>query len=249
MDKLNYFDKSTIKNNDKYLIIGKDGYGVHTVLKNVIYDIRNDFETSLMLSTYNKDKNDEYSSMIPELKVLNDNGGDNITKNTLYITDFIEQQKRKIRDQIFYTSTIDFNKNKCLVILNNIQQSWFKSNIIKFLFLNSKQFNITFIVLVTHPCLSPEFRCSMDYVFISKERDLITKKKIYNRYFGIIETFQEFDNIMNDLETISCLVIKQSSISNNYSDFIYIWKPQPLHNSKFICIDLEIDDDNNDKTI
>lgn len=237
-NSMSLFDKDLNKTRpNRVLIIGKEGYGTHTVLKNLLHDIRNDIDSSLMLSSYGEEKNNEYSRMIPHLQTLSDDSEDKKI-NTVHLTNFVEQQKQRIRDNIFKTSSIDFSKNRCLIILNNVQNYWFQhSDIIKNLFLTSKQFNISLIVLCNPGAsISPEFRTNIDYVFATKEIDMKNMKNLYERYFYAIPTFTVLQQIMSTMETFSCMVIDNTNLADDYKKIIYSWKPQPLHNIKYICI-------------
>jgi len=245
------FDKDCIELNSKILVIGSEAYGSQSIARSVIYDNRNKYDRSLMLSSYDDSLNNLYSNMIPNLKVLKDNygqsdymGGDNIMKTELHLKDFISNQKKRIRDQIFNTSTLDFEKDRCLIILNNVGGYWLKSNIIKSLFLEAKQFNIGLIIInqYSHGLL-PSMRSCIDYIFITKGQSNVNQCKLYDHYCSMFESYKEFSKMYtnNKIKYPDCLVVSQvvSHIMSplKIEDAVFWWSPKKLNDLKFILID------------
>jgi hypothetical protein len=246
--RINQFKKDDIGLNNKYLVIGSEGYGVQTIAKSLIYHNRNKFHNSLMLSSYDSNTNNSYSSMIGNLKVLKDAygesdymGGDNVTKNELHLKDFINSQKKRIRDQIFNTSTLEFTKDKCLIILNNVSEYWLKSKIIKSLIMESRQFNICLIIITQYPFgLDVSQRSNIDYIFMTHGQSNKDKLKLYNYYGGFMDFryFNDlFDFILKRYGCYSCVVVSQINQSENIKDLIFWWVPKSLNTLKFVSID------------
>jgi hypothetical protein len=246
---MNKFNENSIKLNSKILIIGSEGYGSQSAARSIIYNNRNKYNNSLMLTSYDDNVNNLYSNMIPNLKVLKDThgqpdymGGDNWVKNKLHLEDFITNQKKRIRDQIFNTSTIDLEKDRCLIILNNINGQWFKSSkVIKSLFMEARQFNICLVILTHYSTgLSPEMRTSIDYIVMTQGQSSANQCKLYDHYGYIFDSYKTFASEYKTIGSKSpytCMVISQVECSVNKEDIIFWWLPKQLNNLKFILID------------
>ena len=247
---MNRFDESCInsQSNFKILIVGSEAYGSQSIARSIIYNNRNDFDNSLMLSSYDDRINDKYFKMIPNLKVLKDNygqsdymGGDDLVKNELHLKDFISNQKKRIRDQIFNTSAIDLTKDKCLIILNNVGGYWLKSNIIKSLFMESKQFNITLVIVTQYSHgLTPSMRSCLDYIFITQGQSNVDQCKLYDHYFSIFESYKGFSKVYMNFKKANCydcMVVSQVRCPENIEDTVFWWSPKKLNDLKFVLID------------
>ena len=69
---------------------------------------------------------------------------------------------------------------------------------------------MSLIMSMQHPLgIPPSLRENIDYIFIFKETNNSTKRRIYDNYLGFIGTFEMFNEIIDRLNSnnFECLVI------------------------------------------
>jgi hypothetical protein len=73
--------------------------------------------------------------------------------------------------------------------------------------------------------IPPSFRSNCDYIFILRETIMSNRKRLYEHYAGMFPTFEIFCQVMNQCtENFECLVIDNTSKSNNITDQVYWYK-------------------------
>lgn len=109
------------------------------------------------------------------------------------------------------------------------------------IFKNGRHWQILFILSLQY-CLDikPRIRNAIDGVFILREANIKTRKKLWENYASIIPDFSMFCEIMDDLTgNFTAIYIDNTSQSNDYRDCIYYYEivEGVEDNLKFGCID------------
>jgi hypothetical protein len=76
--------------------------------------------------------------------------------------------------------------------------------------------------------LPPDLRSNIDYIFILRENIIQNQEKIYKNFFGIFPQFSVFQDVLNSCtEGYDCLVLDNTSKSNNIQDCVFWYKATP----------------------
>jgi hypothetical protein len=126
-------------------------------------------------------------------------------------------------------------------------QAWRKDESIRWIFMNGRHAEITFILTMQYQIgIPPELRVNIDYVFICRESKKMEKEKLHKYYAGIFPTFEMFNQVLSECTSdMKCLIIHCLSNSDRIEDQVF-WYKATIHNEPFrICYD-EFWRDNND---
>ena len=95
--------------------------------------------------------------------------------------------------------------------------------------MNGRHFKIFFIITMQFPLgVPPNLRTNIDYVFILRENTINNRKRIFDNYAGIFPNFDIFNQVMDQCtQNYECLVIDNTSKSNEINDVIYWYKAAP----------------------
>ena len=76
--------------------------------------------------------------------------------------------------------------------------------------------------------LPPDLRANIDYIFILRENIIQNQEKLYKNFFGIFPQFSIFQDVMNTCtEGYDCLVLDNTSKSNNIQDCVFWYRAKP----------------------
>jgi len=218
---LKKFDIRNITDDKVIVLIGKRNTGKSFLVKDILYHHRNLPIGTVISGT--EMANDFYSSMLPKQFIHHD-------FNPTIVDNVIKRQKKLIKqikkDKAHYNhSNIDprlfFIMDDCLY-----DTTWTKDDNIRCIFMNGRHFKIFFIVTMQYPLgVPPNLRTNIDYVFILRENSVGNRKRIYENYAGIFPTFEIFNQVMDQCtQNFECLVIDNTSKSNEINDVIYWYK-------------------------
>jgi hypothetical protein len=93
------------------------------------------------------------------------------------------------------------------------------------LYKNGRHFNMLFILSLQYALdIKPNIRNNIDGVFILREPNVNTRKKLWENYSSIIPTFALFCKIMDRITTdYTALYINNQTTSNNFQDCIFYY--------------------------
>ena len=111
---------------------------------------------------------------------------------------------------------------------------------IRGIFMNGRHWRITFMLTMQYCMdLPPDLRSNIDYVFILRENIIQNQEKIYKNFFGIFPQFSVFQDVLNSCtEGYDCLVLDNTSKSNNIKDCVFWYKAVPDRKFKIGTKDL-----------
>ena len=206
----NKFDMSKIKKNSCILIIGKRSTGKSFLVRDIINNKKN-VNFDLIISPFEKHI-DFYSKIVP---------GKIIHKTlTLHLLEkFLNKQRNHYKIKNIKNTGLIFNNcfyDRKLYTCNNIRE----------IFLNKRSLGIMIISTFQHVFNIPHVHIlTTNYIFIFRQNIIRNKKKLYEHYGSMFSTFNEFCSILDKYTNdYNCLVIDNTSKSNNIKECIYWYK-------------------------
>ena len=201
--------------NSKCLIIGKPATGKSTIVKDIMYRHRNKFPCGIVLSGTEESSKD-FSGMVPDLFMYG-------SYNQEVINKIVARQKRLTRK---YGE--GRQQNNAFIVIDDCMDDprWIRNKVIRGIFKNGRHWDLFFLLAIQY-CLgiNPAMRTCIDYVFILREPNIESRRKIWKNYAGIFPTFNMFcevlDNLTNDY---NCMVIKNRVNSNRIEDSVFWYK-------------------------
>lgn len=119
---------------------------------------------------------------------------------------------------------------RTFVILDDClyDNTWARDKLMRLLFLNGRHWKVMLIISMQYPLgIPPMLRSNIDYVFILRENVLSNRKRIWENYASMFPTLDAFCAIMDQTtENYECLVIYNSSKSNQLNEQVYWYKAE-----------------------
>lgn len=219
---LKKFDMSKIPKGSIIAMIGKRNTGKSFLVKDLLY-YKRDIPIGTVISA-SESSNRFYGDMMPSLFIHEDYSPEivaNLVKRQKLVTKKMKQQQSG-----YGKSNIDpFG----LLILDDMMFSanvWLKDTNIKEIFMNGRHFNLLFLVTMQFSLgIQTALRGQIDYIFLLRENILSNRKRLYDHYAGMFPTFEIFCQVMNQCtENYECLVIDNTSKSNNITEQVFWYK-------------------------
>jgi hypothetical protein len=203
------------------VFIGKRGTGKSTLVADILYYMRR-IKAGVAISA-TEDGNAYYSKFIPEILIHSEYKPE-------IIQQVITRQKKVINSD---TKTPD---GDVFVLLDDCMydKRMIRDVNIRGIFMNGRHWRISFMLTMQYCMdLPPDLRSNIDYVFILRENIIQNQEKIYKNFFGIFPHFSVFQDVLNSCtEGYDCLVLDNTSKSNNIQDCVFWYRAKPTRNFK-----------------
>jgi energy-coupling factor transporter ATP-binding protein EcfA2 len=163
------FDPSTIALNSVILMIGRRGSGKSTLIKDIMFHLRNKLDFGVAMSP-TEESNEAFSSYVPRSCIYAD-------YSPSAIDTLIKQQRQQVKRGRFrhvYLLMDDCAFDKKTLTSTNMRQLMYNGRHSKITFCYSVQY------LVDFPA---SFRSQVDYVFCLKDNVLSSKEKLHKFFF------------------------------------------------------------------
>ena len=205
------FQKNTLHNN-KILIIGPKNSGKTVLIKDLIIELQDSVE---------------------EIHYISFSLSDEIFPFRIYkgIKEFdaekyIEYARSKNKDNNKYKTMLIFDGS----IFKNSLEDKFLCELI----FHSKCYNIILIISMQFPMgLSPEFRNTIDTIFLFNNHTISNEKRLYNHYCSMFPNFEIFKKYYNKItQNHGTMVIDQTHNNYNFdmSNMIYGYRVDNINN-------------------
>jgi len=201
------------KSMNKVLIVGRRATGKTSLAKHLL-TIMNPANVTIF-----NPKSQEYpnSSSLREY--------DEYTEDRVHVA--IQTQKSVVRHYHKQGKCLECPQ-ACIVFDNCMYNTdWNKHRSMMELFMNGR-FLHTHVIMTTSMTFGmlPMIRCNLDYVFLFKEHQMNARRRIYEQFAGMFETFEEFCQTFDryTAEPYSCIVINNTAKSNKLEDNVMYHK-------------------------
>lgn len=218
------FPLNDMKPNSKLVIIGKPGSGKSTLIRDIIKAYRYMFPVAAVMSG-TEENNHFYSQMFHDLYV-----------ESGYSEDLLERFERRQK----MAMRMNPEGSKAMLIIDDCSDDpkFFNRPLMQRYYKNGRHWEMMFILALQY-CkdIGASIRDATDYIFIFRNPNEETRKKIYMNYAGAVGSYKDFCDLMDQLvEDYQCLVIDNRNQSNNISESVFYYKarmhPEEL---KFGC--------------
>jgi tRNA A37 threonylcarbamoyladenosine biosynthesis protein TsaE len=218
--EIHEFPLHQMKTNSKIVIIGKPATGKSTLVRDIIKAYRNEIPVAKIFSG-TEENNHFYSQMIPDLYIFSEYNEDEMEN-------FAKRQKLAMRNNP--------QNSKGLLVVDDCSDDpkFFHRPLFQKFFKNGRQWDMMFILALQYGMdIRPVIRTNIDYTFIFREPNEKNRKALYENYAGIIGSYQDFCDVMDQLtEDFTAVVIDNRKQSNNISDCVFYYKAR-LHDDDF----------------
>lgn len=204
------------RNGATIVMIGKRGCGKSTLVKTLLYNKRNVVSLGIAMSG-SENANNFYSSFFPPLFVYDE-----------YKEEILAQLRQR---QILAIKNVQDSQKFAVLILDDCSydKSIFNRPLQQELFKNGRHYNLLYIMCIQYGMdIPPSIKNNIDGVFLFRDTNLDSLKKIYSNFCGVFFSFDKFKEIMSKYtENFGCIFIKLNSQSNNWQDCVYKVKIDP----------------------
>ncbi len=209
--------------NSKIVVIGKPYTGKSILIRDITKAYRYIFPVAKVMSG-TEENNQFYAQMFPDLFIFSEYDEPEMEK-------FAKRQKLAMRNNP--------ENPKGLLIVDDCSDDpkFFHRPLFQKFYKNGRQWEMMFILALQYGMdIRPVIRTTIDYVFIFREPNERNRKALYVNYAGIIGSYQDFCDVMDQLtEDHTALVIDNREQSNNLSECVYYYKARLHDDFKFGC--------------
>ena len=215
------FDISKITDDKVVVLIGKRNTGKSYLIKDLLYH-HTDLPVGTVISG-TESANHFYADMVPKIFIHDEYTPkliDNVVRRQKLIINTLNKEIA-----IYGKNTTD---PRAFVILDDClyDSTWTKDKNVRALFMNGRHLKMFFIISMQYPLgIPPNLRTNIDFIFILRENIVANRKRIYDNYAGMFPTFEVFCQVMDQCtENFECLVIDNTTKSNQLSDTVFWYK-------------------------
>ena len=208
------FDPSTMQPHCVILMIGRRGSGKSTLIRDVMFHMRNKLDFGVAMSP-TEESNQAFSSYVPNSCIYAD-----YTPGVLDVlikTQRTQVKKGKYRNVYLLMDDCAFDRKVLL------------STTMKQLMYNGRHSKITFCYSVQYLVDFPAaLRSQVDYVFCLKDNVMTSKEKLWKFFFGMFGDFRDFNKTFSACtEGFDCIVLDNNAKSNNVADCVFWYRAEP----------------------
>ena len=206
--------------NSKIVIIGKPFTGKSTLIRDIVKAFRHIFPVAKVFSG-TEENNHFYSQIFPELFIYPE-------YDEKEMENFAKRQKLAMRNNP--------NNPKGLLVVDDCSDDpkFFHRPLFQKFYKNGRQWEMMFILALQYGMdIRPVIRTNIDYVFIFREPNERNRKALYENYAGIVGSYTDFCDIMDQLtENNTAVVIDNSRQTNVLSECVYYYRAR-MHDDDF----------------
>lgn len=216
--KIRKFDMKTMPPDAVVLLVGKRGTGKSTLLKDIMYHMREHLHCGVaMCPTLDgvSVEGDGLGSYVPG-PLIHD------CYKPQVIDKMLNYQKKSVK------KVGKENTKRQFVILDDIgfDRKAVKGTEMRFLVLNGRHRRIFFINAIQYLCdLPPDLRANVDVVFCLRDAIMTNKERLWKNFFGCFSDFPTFSQTMDALTSdYSAMVLNNRTQSTKLEDMVFHYK-------------------------
>lgn len=212
--KIRKFDASTMKKDAVILLLGRRGTGKTTLIKDLMYHMRNKLDFGVAMSP-TEETTEALSSFVPQSCIYN-------TFSNAALGVLLELQRQQVKRGRFknvYVLLDDCMYDKKVMASLHMRELFMNGRHRKIFFINSVQYMMD---------MPAALRSQVDYVFALKENIISSREKLWKFFFGMFEDFRDFNKVMNSCtQNYECIVMDNTSKTGELTDSIFWYKADP----------------------
>lgn len=210
--RLKCFDPKKMHDDSVVLIIGKRRSGKSWVARDILYHKQHLPVGMAMSGT--EEGNGFYKTIIPDSFVYN-------SYRPEHLNALLDRQRRMVRNKAPFPNAF--------VLLDDLafdKKIFSGETPLREIFMNGRHWKLfTTMTLQYLMDMPPSLRQNIDYVILLKDNVPKNLKKLHENFFGIIESYHQFTDIMRQCtENYGALVLDNTSNSNDIDQNIYYYK-------------------------
>jgi len=221
--QLKKWDPCTMNPTSTIYIVMPRGGGKTTLLRDIMYCIRKAGKINVAVGFSPTEESTSAMDFLPRSLV-------HTKYDEIVIKNIYENQKKQWRRG--KGSHVGLLLDDCA-----FDSSIFKSEIMKQLFLNGRHRRMMVLICSQYSLLIPPMiRSNLDVVIAGRDPILANRKKLYESFFGVVDSFAEFDRIFNACTQrygVLVLVNNTKTRSNRLEDRIFWYRAKQYKHFKF----------------
>jgi energy-coupling factor transporter ATP-binding protein EcfA2 len=202
---------SRIKSNTFILLAGKRNTGKSTLLKHIMYHLR-DIPAGVVFSGTDE-ATSFFSSFVPDSFIYPE-------FDSRVVENIIENQRKIAKS--------GKTPPNLFIILDDVayDDRIFKLKCIRQLAMNGRHYNICVLMTTQYVMvIPPSIRCNLDFIFCLRETILQNRERLWKQFFGVVPTFQMFCQVMDaTTANYEALICDNTTQSNDINKCIYWFK-------------------------
>lgn len=197
------FEPRTSKKNCVWLIIGPRNTGKSVLLKDLLYKTKDNYDYGIAM-TKTKSTVDMFNEFLPAHFIYSNGYDFNSSAKFIENADRIVRAG-KVRYGAFIMDDLMYN-NKVM-----------KTETQKDFHLNGRHYNTSLFNTTQYCMIIPnDIRTNVDYIFALRDNIVGNRKRLYEYFFGIFKTFNEFDKVFSSCtQNFSALVLDKTKSSTS----------------------------------
>lgn len=215
------FDMKKIAPDATIAVIAKRGSGKSWVIRDILYQHR-DMPGAILINPTNR-LNHFYDKFLPPLYIYDEFNVDiipKIFKRQEYILK--KNEDRVKRGKKLLDPRLALIMDDCM----GDKANWVKEKSVSELFMNGRHYKLFYLISLQYSMgLGPDLRSNFDYVFLLSDNINTNKKRLYDHYAGVFNSFNEFRDVFEQVtQDFGCMVIDNKSKSSKIQDTIFWYK-------------------------
>lgn len=209
--RIKRFNSQGIKDNRILLITGKRGTGKTTMVRWLVYQMRNRFDLAIAIG-----------GTVASLQMFEEF----MPKSLVYSLTDISIVEKLVK---LAKLAVEHRKpRRILLLLDDFsyRKDLLRQPVFRELFMNGRNFGITLMLSAQYIMdLSPDLRSQIDYVFTFRELIHSNKKRLHEYFYGMIDNYNDFEQILNTFtKNFECLVMDNTEPSGEIEKQIYFYQ-------------------------
>ena len=206
------FDSNNVQINRAFIIIGKKGSGKTSVMFTLLHDLHKRVDYAMAMCG-TRDGLQRFRSILPA--------------NVVYPS-FNQDAFRNIVQTLDRCSKVPDYSKVTAIVLDDLAygKAAFKTEEMRMALMNGRWLGI-FLILTQQYLMdiTPDLRGNFDYIFAMAESTRKTRQKLYEMYFGIFNTFADFERVFSQVTSKRgrALVFDTTSPSNVIQDRVFYY--------------------------
>lgn len=222
---LKKFNMNNITYDKIVMMIGKRKSGKSWMVRDLMYHARK--VPSAVVVSGTERVNKFFSNHVPEM-FIHDEWSSDLAQRVL-------DKQNKACDRCFERGKLkkdgspDLTGQETMLLYDDLAfeaKKWVRDRTTKEICMNGRHFGILFIMTLQYALdIPPNIRTNCDYVFLFKENNHATRRKLWEHYAGVVPDYNLFCEIFDEVtKDHGCMVIDNTQIDGDLSKCIYWYK-------------------------